>query len=230
MVPPEKVRSSRQSILADRQSRRWQLQQAVRGTSPHVACIAVSRMPGAGGAEIGRRLAEQLDFEFFGREMVEKVSSDLDVEHGRLADLDERVRSVIDQLVSDAMARERLSEPEYLRGLTRVVATLSRHGSAVLVGRGAPFILSHEDTLRVLVVAPRELRIARYAEVKGIPLEEASAALALAEQRRGEFARRYFGVEQNDPSLYDLVVNSGSLGFEAATRVVLEAYRSRFPD
>ena len=89
-------------------------------------------------------------------------------------------------------------------------------------------MLSSDDALRVLVVAPRAQRIARYAEIHGVDEKRAEAMLARTEEDRSEFARRQFHVEQNDPILYDLVINCGNLDFDAATRLVLEAYRSRF--
>jgi cytidylate kinase len=210
--------------------RRWELRERAARDTSVAACIAISRMPGSGGAEIGHRVAEALDFGFFGREVVEKIAGDLHVDHWLLANLDERVRGSIDHLVGDFMARERVSEPEYLRSLTRVVLTLARRGSAVIVGRGAPFILGNADALRVLIIAPREQRVARQAEFQDIPPEEARSLLALREEQRGDFARRYFAVDQNDPLLYDVVVNTGSLDDAGAARVVIEAYRSRFPD
>ena len=45
---------------------------------------------------------------------------------------------------------------------------------------------------------------------------------------RIEFLRRDFGVAPNDPQLYDLVVNTATLGHDAATALVVEAHRRRF--
>jgi cytidylate kinase len=112
--------------------------------------------------------------------------------------------------------------------VTRAIATLGRRGSAVIVGRGAAFILSAEEALRVLLVAPRLARIERYAEVKEVSAEQAEHMIERAEEQRGEFLQAQFGVRQDDPILYDLVINTARFGFDNSATLILEALRSRF--
>lgn len=100
---------------------------------------------------------------------------------------------------------------------------------AVILGRGATVILAPEQTLRVLVVAPDADRIERLARVRGISRDEAAARLAQEDEDRAGFLRHHFGVEQNDPTLYDVVVNTGTLGVEGAAALVVEGLRRRFP-
>lgn len=206
---------------------RWQLQSRSRDENA-APCIAISRLPGSGGVAVGRRVAEWLDYGLFGREIVEEVAREMGVDHWVVAGLDERVRTSIERYVSDAFRSQRVTEGEYLRQLARTIATIGRRGSAVLVGRGAPFILSPEHALRVLLVASRPRRIARYAEVRSLSPDRAEAALAQEEERRREFARVQFGVDYTDPLLYDLVANTGTLSFEAAAGVIIDALRRRF--
>jgi cytidylate kinase len=191
--------------------------------------VAFSRLPGAGGEEVGRLVAEQLDYGFFGREMVDQVADEIGVDHWTMRGLDERVRTAIERSLSDWFGRSSFSEDAYLRGMSHAIATLGERGGVVIVGRGAPFLLPAERTLRVLLVAPRATRLERYASVKQISSGRADAELTRAEQERSRFAERQFGVQQADPVLYDLVVNTGTLGFEGAAGLVVQALRLRFP-
>ena len=230
MVPPAKVRAEKAHFLADRQMRRWELQRrsAARPSAP-APCVALTRLPGAGGEEIGQLVAETLDYGFFGREIVDEIARELHVDHWLVADLDERVRGSIDRFVGDAMVEGRVTESEYLRRLTRTIATLGRRGGAVILGRGAAYLLPPEQALRVLVVAPRSQRLERYAKVKRLAGERAAEEFSRVEEQRSEFARRHFGVRQDDPTLYDLVLNSASIEIETAANLVVEALRRRFP-
>jgi len=230
MCPIGKVGSDHSRILAERQMRRWELQHpsagGARGPSP---CVAISRLPGAGGAELGQHVARWLDYGFFGQEIVDEMARGQGVDPWIVKGLDERVRSGIDRYLADTFAHPRFNEDDYLWHVTRTIATLGRRGSVVIVGRGAPFVLRCEEALRVLVVAPRQQRMERYAKVKQLPSARAAELLERAETQRAEFARSQFRVEQNDPLLYDLVVNTGTLSTEAAAGVVVEALRRRFP-
>ena len=49
-----------------------------------------------------------------------------------------------------------------------------------------------------------------------------------AEEQRGEFLQVQFGVRQDDPILYDLVINTARFGFDDSANLILEALRSRF--
>lgn len=224
-----KVASETYRLLADRQMRRWELQRRAGAPARRAPCVAISRLPGAGGAEVGRRAAEALDYGFFGREVVDEIGRERGLDDWLIAGLDERMRTAIDRFVGDCFSQRRFRESDYLRHVTRAVATLGRRGNAVIVGRGAAFILSPEEALRVLLVAPRPARLERYAAVRGLPADRAEEVLARAEEQRSEFAQKQFGVRQDDPLLYDLVLNTASLGFEHAAEMIVETLRRRFP-
>jgi cytidylate kinase len=224
-----KVASETYRLLADRQMRRWEMQHRTGAQARRPPCVAISRLPGAGGAEIGRRAAEALDYGFFGREVVDEIGRERGLDHWLIAGLDERVRTAIDRFVGDAFSRRHFRESDYLRDVTRAVATLGRRGSAVIVGRGAAFTLSPEEALRVLLVAPRSVRLERYAAVRELPADRAEQVLARAEEQRSEFVQKQFGVRQDDPLLYDLVLNTATLGFEHAAQMIVETLRRRFP-
>ena len=106
---------------------------------------------------------------------------------------------------------------------------VARGGMAVILGRGAPFILPPEQALRVLVVAPTPARVERLVKAHGLSTEEAARRLEQEDQDRLAFLRHQFGVEPDDPRLYDLVVNTGTLSIDAAAALVVEALRRRFP-
>jgi cytidylate kinase len=227
-MPSRKVFSEKHRLLADRQARRWDLQHRAGEAPQPKPCVAISRQPGAGGAEVGRRAAEALDYGFFGRETVDEIGRGLGLDDWLMGGLDEHVRNAIDRFVLDFFSHRRFTESDYLRHVTRAIATLGRRGSAVIVGRGAPFILPPEEALRVLLVAPRPARIERYASVKEVSAEQAEHMLARAEEQRGEFLQVQFGVRLDDPSLFDLVVNTARFGFDGSASLIVEALRSRF--
>ena len=214
--------------LINRQIRRWDLQHPVATGDAPSPCVALSRLRGAGGAALGRQVAEWLDYGFFDREIVEQIARDEGIQVRLVEGLDERVRGALDRYVVDAFQKRSFNESDYLRDLVRVVATLGRRGMAVIAGRGAAFILPPEQSLRVLVLAPFAVRVQRFAGSEGLSVHEAEARLRVEDEERSAFYRASFGVEQNDPELYDLAVNTGTLPIEAAARVVVDALRSRF--
>ncbi len=208
--------------LVERQVRRWEQQQRISVPPPTLSCVAISRLPHSGAAELAERVAKKLDFGLFGIEIVDSIARDRGIDRALVAALDERVRSTIDRYVLVGFHERRFSESQYLRSVVRTIVTLGERGMAVILGRGAPFVLDPAKALRVLVVAPLERRVEDLAERESLPFSEAKARLATEDKQRLNFLSQ-FGVDPNDPSLYDLVVNTDSLGHDAAAALVVDA-------
>ena len=215
--------------LVDRQVRRWELEQRSTASPPRPPCVALSRLPGSGGAELGQLVANKLDYGFFSIEIVDQIARAQGIQQSLVAGVDEHVRSVIERHVVDSFRSKAFTESEYLRHVVRVVTTLGKRGMAVILGRGAPFILSQEQALRVLVVAPTSMRVERRARERALAREQAVELVAQEDAERHAFLRHHFGVTPDDPALYDLVVNTGTLGIDAAAALVVDALRRSVP-
>jgi cytidylate kinase len=212
--------------LVERQVGLWNQQQAAREKPG--ACVAISHLPGAGGAELAQRVAERLGYGLFGREIVEEIARDQGAQARIVAELDEHIRSLIERYVMEVFGKRGFAETDYLRGVVRVVQTIGERGRAVLLGRGSAFILSPQQALRVLVVAPKAIRVERVAAALGIDREAAAKRLVEYEEDRRQFLRHHFHVEQMDPTHYHLSVNTGQLRPEVAAEVVVEALQRQF--
>ena len=211
--------------LVERQVRRWEMRQRVSAPPPSLSCVALSRLPHSGAAELAQTVAEKLDYGFFGIEIVDRIARERGIDRALVAELDERVRSTIDRYVLDSFRQRRFTESEYLRSVVRTVVTIGERGMAVILGRGAPFVLGPDKALRVLVVAPVERRVEKLAKRQGLSAAEATRRLESEDQQRCDFVAQ-FGVDPDDPALYDLVVNTDSLGHDAAATLVIDALRA----
>ena len=97
----------------------------------------------------------------------------------------------------------------------------------MLLGRGSPFLLPAQCSLRVRVVAPLELRVKRVAEQDKLPVLEAQAWVEKFDADREQFVKRCFSRDANSPMNYDLVINTGDIAAEAAVEMVLIALKSK---
>jgi cytidylate kinase len=217
--------------LVDHQIRRWHLETASRGAEPRRRCIALSRLPGSGADEIGKRLAETLGYTLFGIEIVDHIARKAGIQRELVEGVDERVRGSLEAILDGLRGRSpRFSESEYVKRLVRVVSTLGEVGSAVIVGRGSPYVLGPERALRVLVTSPRSERIERLAKRLDLPFAEADSRLDREEAARRQFIERSFQVDPDDASLYDVAVNTGTLGVDGAIALILAAFQGRAAD
>jgi cytidylate kinase len=120
-----------------------------------------------------------------------------------------------------------LDERRYIRTITGVIEALAEGGNVVLLGRGSPVILrDRPGTLHVLAMAPPDLRVQRVALREEISVEEARRRAQEVDRGRAAFHRKFFKVEADDPSLFDLVIHTRRLSFEAGAELVVAAARA----
>jgi len=181
--------------------------------------VTISRQHGAGGSEVARRVAGNLGLEVFDREIIHRIAESAQQSEGLVESLDDKDREPLAEWVMALGGPGYLSPFAYRAHLESVVRSIARRGGAVLVGRGAHMILG-PAALRVLVVAPVEVRVATVMRRAKIAEAEARRAIAEIESGRSAFLRRHFHTAFGDPAHFDLIVNTGVLGVGGAVSTV----------
>jgi cytidylate kinase len=221
--------------LVDEQVKRWLAEQERRKAQPRVTpepprpLVTISREAGANGTSLGRAVAHKLGFELWDQELVQRVAEEKGAPEALLAAVDERARSRIQDLLAGILMGDVGTETGYLASLGRVIHSIAEHGSAVLVGRGAHFVVAPNEALRVRVVAPIEDRVRVIAGTRHLGDREARAEVERIDHERVTFNRHHYRRNSADPVAYDIVVNTGSFTLETAADVVVAAYRAKFP-
>jgi len=207
----------------ERQLEKWRRE----SLAPPRPCLTVSREPGAGGSEIARKLARDLNMDLMGGQIISRVAESARMSEKVVKTLDEKHVSTLDSWINSLFTARHLSPDVYLRHLTNVIATIGEHGNAVIVGRGAQFILPPERTFRLRLIAPREQRIEKVRQDRNCPREEAEEYVSKTENNRAAFIKKNFHEDIAASEHYDLVLNTGGMTVDEATAVVENAFKSR---
>lgn len=173
--------------------------------------VAVSRDYGAGGDEIARLLAERLGVEVYDSLILDKIAERLHAEPESLKVLDESISRARDMWLYRMWTGLDVSPGTYKRHLVDVIFSLARVGG-VIMGRGAHVVLSTSKALRVRITGSLDVCAERVAAREEISLEEAKARVQEINHARGKFVWDMFGVRHNDPSMFDIVINTDRLG------------------
>ncbi len=203
--------------IVDDQVKKWGFDRKTRavGAQP-ITTVTVSRDPGSGGKLIAKGIAESLGFDLFHQEVIHDMAQSAKVSRRVMESLDERGLSMLEDWVAASIHDHHLWPDVYLQHLLKVIGTIGRHGKAVLVGRGANFVLPPETTFRLRVIAPRDFRAQKVAEAFDMPLKDAKRRILKTESDRRAFIRKYFHKEIEDPINYDLVINTGTIHLDEA--------------
>ncbi|MBT3218819.1 MAG: cytidylate kinase-like family protein [Proteobacteria bacterium] len=217
--------------LVEEQIKKWSLKVNKRPTSEQPEkhpVITVSREWGAQGAVVARSVADSLGFSFWDHELVHTVAEETGMEELVLDTIDEHSRNPIEEIFAEVLMGVSADSGEYVHQLSRIIHTIENHGSAVLVGRGARFVLAESTALHVRVVAPFEVRVAGYQERFGCSKRNGNHKTKQMDADRQAFIKKHYKQDSSNPSHFDLVVNTGLLSTEAARDLIVEAYRIKF--
>jgi cytidylate kinase len=216
------IRSTEQ--LIEEQVHRWQLMHKEKKAEKEILpVITISREPGSGGRIVAQKLAAKLNVEVFHQEVLHEMARRAEVSEQLLATMDERGLSVLEDWISSLVYERHMWPDEYLKHLMNVIGTIGKHGRAVVVGRGANFILPPEQRFRVRITAPRKYRIGKVAKEFNLSEEDARRRVIKTESDRKAFIRKYFNTDIADPDNYDLTINTKNLSVDHAASVIAAA-------
>ncbi len=222
--------------LIEKQVRRWVHEQlavqererdgGAAAAEPKRPIITVSRQSGSGGTALAGRISERLGFQLFDREVIDVVSSETGVQRELLEALDERTRSGVEQWVAGVLHSRIMSGEDFARSLGKILVSIAHVGSAVVVGRGANFLLADQPGFHVRFVAGLGWRVEETRRRHGLSRAEAEIHVLRADHDRAEFIHRYLHHDIDDPTAYHVVLNLELVGPDAALETVVKLYET----
>ena len=215
-----KTRSIEQII--EEQVRRWQIiQTEEKKADERISVITISREPGSGGNILGERLSQQLQFDLFYQEFIHQMAENAHVSVRLLETLDEKGASVLEEWISSLVDKRHLWPDRYLQHLMKIIGTIGKHGRAVIVGRGANFVLPPEKRISLRVISPLETRIRNVSQAFGTAAAEARSRILKTESDRKAFIKKYFNEDIQNPLNYDVIINTEDLSVDDAVNAVI---------
>lgn len=184
--------------------------------------IAISRCMGSGGDAIARAVADRLELDVYGREILDAVAEQAKVDRGLMSSLNEMAETPRDAWLYSALFGKSVSRDDYLYHLATTVRGLHRLGG-VIMGRGANIILEGRDVLRVRITGSVEACARRVAEEDGIDIGAAKRKVKESKRKRGRFTWEMFHRRINDPDNFDLVINTDRLAETAVAADIIIA-------
>src|SRR2546425_5641401 len=184
-----------------------------------MAILTISHQLGTGGADIGMALAQRLGYRYVDQELIQDAVHRYGLAEDKLSHLDESKPTLFERF--DAETRH------YITILQTTLLEFAEADNSILMGRGGQWLLRGiPHVLRVRVIAPFDYRvkqwIKRTAELTGeSPNHRAAADFVRRDDAEKAGRMRYlYEVDVADPALYDVVVNSEKLTYEAAVEMI----------
>lgn len=198
--------------------------------------VCISHETGAGGSEVARLVAKELGF-FVDEEIVASAAARAGVDPATVANQESRqslVARVLDAMAAGGVDAVSLGGPVLSRPddtnaeirsfIREAILQTAARGKAVISAHAASFAVQPgASTLRVLIAATPATRTRRLMERDGATEADAARAVKRADAARRDYLKRFYDVNQELPTHYDLVVNTDVLGPERAAGVIAQA-------
>jgi cytidylate kinase len=202
--------------------------------------VTISHTTGAAGDSVGRSTAERMGFRYVDEQVIETAAGKHGLDASIVADA-ERRKSFLIRLLDD-MGSMPVVEPfgvivtadgpdlprgERLRAfIVEAIHETARSGDVVIVSHAAGVPLAgRDDVLRVLITASFDTRARRLAADEGVSQGEAVRRLKESDNGRADYFRRFYEIERELSTHYDLVVNTDRITPEQATDIVVAVAR-----
>jgi len=177
--------------------------------------ITISRQLGSQGSTLARLVGERLGYRVVWRDLINLAA--------RRAGAPEVALATIDELGLLGLRPSAAAFQAYHQAVAQVLSEMADAGGVIIVGRAGQVILhDHPAVIHVRVIAPAEVRAQRLAARSGIPIEAARAQVEASDRARRDYLRRYYHAHWDDPTLYDLVINTARLPVPLAADLLCE--------
>ena len=205
-----------------------------------MACtvVCISHSTGSSGEDVGKQVAERLDYLYVDEEIVARAAAQGGLEPRDIAD-EERRRSFAGRVLevlaegggdawtfgaTTAAAMESV-RPADIRALIRetIMQTAAR-GRVVIVAHAASHAIEPDPTkLRVLITASATTRAERVSTQHSLDQSRAVRRVKEADASRRDYLKRFYGVDRESPTDYDLVINTDVLSTAQAAEIISKA-------
>ena len=179
--------------------------------------ITIGREFGSGGRELGRRLARELGFDYYDKEILAEIAK-----HTSLSE--EYVQQVVEnqprQLYPITVGRSFLyvdTQPlqqasTVFRAQQEIIREMAERSSCVIVGRCADYILRDMKPFRIFVYADMQSRIdrcrSRAAEGESMTDKEYKQQITSMDKSRARYYDFYTDMKWGDKLNYELCINT----------------------
>jgi cytidylate kinase len=201
--------------------------------------VTISAPYGAGGSEVGPRLAERLAVPFVDRAIPVAVSDRLAVPLEQVLAREEPPQGTLSGLMAylvpatlavygQPVSRE-LAEPDQgFREATEQVLHEYAATGAVILGRGAAVVLRDiPHATHVRLHGPRDRRVIQAMRAQGIDRVTAERQMHAADLSREAYVRHWYRVDPRDPGLYHMVIDSTAISLELCVELITLASAAR---
>ena len=197
--------------------------------------ITISRQFGSGGREFGRRLAQELGFEYYDKQIISEIAKKTSMSEEYIQEVIERKPHslypisfghtfiYIDNYYPVHQANDIYIEQN------RIIKEMAEKSDCVIIGRCADYILKDYDPFRIFVYADIQARLnrckKRAPEDENLTDKELVKKINKIDKGRSQYYEYYTGLNWGDMNNYDLCLNTSKGNIKELVKITARLFK-----
>ena len=183
-----------------------------------MAVITISRELGSGGTDIAREVAKTLGYEFVDKRTTDGIFRQYGLT--KFDDLYSSVPSWLDLINADNLLLVSMAN--------EILEAVAKRGNVVILGRAGFAVLGgYADVLDVRIQAPFSERVQRVMAREGLAdFDAAVQRVKEDDEVHRKYVQRFYNKQWDEPSNFDLILDTSSLSNDLAVKKIVEAARA----
>lgn len=199
--------------------------------------ITIARQYGSGGADTGKKLAEDLGISFYDKNILRMNSDESGIKESYFHLEDEKAGNRLLYKIINTLTPEKgapsfgsdlISADNLFRFQSEVIRKLAAEESCVIIGRCADYVLDGtEGLIRVFLYADIKVREERVRERNLYADKDVLKNIHRIDRERRDYNRYYAGRDWEKPENYDLLINTTQIGVDGAVQLIKDYLKMR---
>lgn len=196
--------------------------------------ITVAREFGSGGRQFARKLAEELGYDYYDKEILTEIAKHTDLS-------EEYIKSVVDRKphnlfpisvghsFSSGMDYQLQQMQSIFSAQFDIINELADKSNCVIVGRCADYILREKNPLRLFIYADLDYKVQRCLrnrkEDEPDTAEEFEKLIKKLDKNRAKYYNDYTGQEWGNKRYFDLCINTTNVDMDKLVKNFAKAFK-----
>lgn len=183
--------------------------------------ITIARQFGSLGRDIAKMLADELDINYYDRDLLEKSGETLGIDTSSLSNYDETMGGHWAKMLYPLGLGSATTHNKLFEIQKSMILDLASNESCVIVGRCADYILKdHPNTLNVFIYAPYERRLGNCYHRLGLDRGDAAKMIEGVDKARNAYHRYYTGVDVDSIGNRHVMIDSSIMSPENTVNII----------
>ncbi|MSS01117.1 AAA family ATPase [Floccifex porci] len=183
--------------------------------------VTITREFGSGGRTIAKKLAEELGYDYYDYELVQKIAQESGFAEGFIEEFGEEVSTGgFFSFFGNNWGALNINDQLYFSE-RKVILELAEKGNCIIVGRCADYILKdRKDTLNVFIYADMEWKKDRIVNLYGETDVDIEKRILEKDKRRKAYYKYYTDRKWNRAANYHVSLESSELGIDTCVEIL----------